>query len=301
MNEAWIVAAGRSPIGRTGKGSLLETRPDDLAAFVVKKVLERLPQLQAGDIEDLMCGCAMPNGEHGWNMARAVAILAGLKNVPGTTVNRYCSSSLQTTRMAAHAIKSGEGDVFISAGVENISRYYQARPDAPETLNPRLKPRNSEGLADYYIAMGLTAENVAEREHVSREEMDRFACLSQERAAAAQASGHFDVEIIPIPLPNGQQFSRDECPRPGTTVDALAGLKPAFKEGGSVTAGNSCPLSDGAAAVVVMSDSKARDLGIKPLGRIVSTAVSALEPEYMGLGPIDSSKRALAAGGNDHQ
>ncbi|MGH2469394.1 MAG: beta-ketoacyl synthase N-terminal-like domain-containing protein, partial [Chloroflexota bacterium] len=188
MNEAWIVAAGRSPIGRAGKGSLVALRPDDLAAYVATEVLKRVPQLPAADIEDLICGCAMPNAEQGWNMGRAISLIAGL-DTPGTTVNRYCSSSLQTTRMAAHAIKAGEGDAFLSVGVESISRYYQGQPDVAEAVNPRLRPGNPEHLADYYISMGLTAENVADREHISREEMDRFACLSQGRAEAAQAGG----------------------------------------------------------------------------------------------------------------
>ncbi|MGH2363100.1 MAG: acetyl-CoA C-acyltransferase [Chloroflexota bacterium] len=296
MNEAWIVAAGRSPIGRAGKGSLVALRPDDLAAYVATEVLKRVPQLPAADIEDLICGCAMPNAEQGWNMGRAISLLAGL-DTPGTTVNRYCSSSLQTTRMAAHAIKAGEGDAFLSVGVESISRYYQGQPDVAEAVNPRLRPGNPEHLADYYISMGLTAENVADREHISREEMDRFACLSQGRAEAAQAGGHFDGEIIPIPLPDGRVYRVDDCPRPGTTVEVLATLKPAFREGGNVTAGNSCPFSDGAAAVVVMSNSKAKDLGISPLARIISTAVSALEPEYMGLGPIAATRRALDLAG----
>ncbi|MDE3076975.1 MAG: acetyl-CoA C-acyltransferase, partial [Chloroflexota bacterium] len=275
------------------KGSLVETRPDNLVAYVIQKALERLPELAPEEIEDVMCGCAVASAEQGFNLARAVSILAGLR-APGTTVNRYCSSSLQTTRMAAHAIKAGEGDVFVSAGVESISRYQQGSPDY---RNPRLMRGNAEGLADYYISMGETAENVAEREGISREEMDRYACLSQARAEAARASGHFEGEIVSIPLPGGGTFAADECPRPGTTMEVLATLKPAFRENGNVTAGNSCPFSDGAAAVVVMSDRRARELGIRPLARIVSTAVSALEPEYMGLGPIEASKHALRLAG----
>ena len=292
MTEAVIVALGRSPIGRARKGSLVDVRPDDLAAHVVTKVLAKVPELDRSDIEDLICGCGLPGGEQGHNIGRVVSILARL-DVPGVTVNRYCSSSLMTTRMAAHAIEAGEGDVFLSVGVECVSRYGSGYPDAPDTYNPKLVPGNTEEYPDIYIAMGQTAENVARREHISREEQDRYAVKSQNAAVAAQASGFFDREIIPVPLPSGQTYTKDDGPRPGTTMEVLATLKPAFREDGTVTAGNACPLNDGAAAVVVMSARRAKELGLKPVARIISTGLSALEPELMGLGPIDASKQAL--------
>jgi len=296
MPEPVVVAYGRSPIGRAFKGSLIEMRPDDLAAYVTTKVLEKVPQLESAMIDDLICGCGLPGGESGFNLGRVVSILARL-DTPGCTVTRYCSSSLQTTRMAAHAIRAGEGDVFLSVGVEAVSRFGNGTSDPPDAQNPRLKPGNEEEYPDVYIAMGQTAENVARREKISRQEMDRFAAQSQNRAVEARDNGFFDREIIPIPLPNGQTFTKDDGPRPGTTVEVLATLKPVFREDGSVTAGNSCPLNDGAAAVVIMSDLKAKELGIKPLARIVSTGVSALEPEFMGLGPVDSSRQALKRAG----
>jgi len=296
MTEAVIVAYGRSPIGRARKGSLVDVRPDDLASFVLGKVVDKVPELNRAEIEDVICGCGLPGGEQGHNIGRVISILARL-DVPGVTVNRYCSSSLMTTRMAAHAIKAGEGDVFVSAGVECVSRYGTGYPDPPDSFNPRLVPGNSEEYPDIYIAMGQTAENVAERENISREEMDRYAVKSQAAAVKARDDGFFDREIIPVPLPNGETFSKDDGPRPGTTMEALAQLQPVFRENGKVTAGNACPLNDGAAAVVVMSDKKAKELGIKPIARIVSTGVSALEPEFMGLGPIDASRAALKRAG----
>ena len=292
MNNAVIVALGRSAIGRARKGSLVDVRPDDLAAHVVTKVLDQVPQLDRAEIEDLICGCGLPGGEQGHNIGRVVSILTRL-DVPGVTVNRYCSSSLMTTRMAAHAIEAGEGDVFLSVGVECVSRYASGYPDAPDTYNPRLFRGNSEEYPDIYITMGETAENVAEREKISREEQDRYAVKSQDAAVHARENGFFEREIIPVPLPNGEMFSKDDSPRPGTTVEVLATLKPAFRENGTVTAGNACPLNDGAAAVVVMSERRAKELGIKPLARIVSTGLTALEPEFMGLGPIEASKQAL--------
>jgi acetyl-CoA C-acetyltransferase len=292
MTDAVIVALGRSPIGRARKGSLVDVRPDDLAAHVVTKVLAKIPGLDPSDIEDLICGCGLPGGEQGHNIGRAVSILARL-DVPGVTVNRYCSSSLMTTRMAAHAIDAGEGDVFLSVGVECVSRYGSGYPDAPDTYNPKLVPGNTEEYPDIYIAMGQTAENVARREKISREEQDRYAVKSQNAAVEAQRNGFFEREIIPVPLPNGETYIKDDGPRPGTTMEVLATLKPAFREDGTVTAGNACPLNDGAAAVVVMSARRAKELGLKPLARIVSTGLSALEPEFMGLGPIDASKQAL--------
>jgi len=296
MTEAVIVAYGRSPIGRARKGSLVDVRADDLGAYVLGKVLDKVPGLDRSQIEDVICGCGLPGGEQGHNLGRVISILARL-DVPGVTVNRYCSSSLMTTRMAAHAIKAGEGDVFVSAGVECVSRYGSGYPDAPDTYNPKLVPGNTEEYPDIYIAMGQTAENVAERENISREEMDRFAVKSQDAAAKARDDGFFDREIIPIPLPNGGTFSKDDSPRAGTTVEVLSQLQPVFRENGKVTAGNACPLNDGAAAVVIMSDTKAKELGLRPIARIVSTGVSALEPEYMGLGPIQASRSALKRAG----
>jgi len=296
MPEPVVVAYGRSPIGRAFKGSLIEMRPDDLAAYVTTKVLEKVPQLEPAMIDDLICGCGLPGGEQGFNLGRIVSILARL-DTPGCTITRYCSSSLQTTRMAAHAIRAGEGDVFLSVGVECVSRFGNGTSDPPDAQNARLKPGNEEEYPDVYIAMGQTAENVARREHIGREEMDRFAMNSQNRAVEARDNGFFDREIVPVPLPNGQTFAKDDGPRPGTTMEVLAALKPAFREDGQVTAGNSCPLNDGAAAVVVMSDTKAKELGVRPLARIVSTGVSALEPEFMGLGPIEASRQALKRAG----
>ena len=296
MPEAVIVAAGRSPIGRAFKGHLIEVRPDDLASYVVSRVLEKVPQVEPSMIDDLICGCGLPGGEQGFNLGRVVSILSRL-DTPGCTVTRYCSSSLQTTRMAYHAIKAGEGDAFLSVGVECVSRYGNGTSDPPTAQNPRLQPGSSEEYPDIYIAMGQTAENVAEREGISREEMDRFAVKSQNAAVRAREDGFFDREIIPVPLPNGELFGKDDGPRPGTTLEVLATLPPAFRQNGRVTAGNSCPLNDGAAAVVLVSDSKARELGLKPLARIVSTGLTALEPEIMGLGPIEASKQALSRAG----
>ena len=292
MTDAVIVAYGRSPIGRARKGSLVDVRPDDLAAHVVTKVLDKVPALDPTQIEDLICGCGLPGGEQGHNIGRVISILARL-DVPGVTVNRYCSSSLMTTRMAAHAIEAGEGDVFLSVGVECVSRYGSGYPDPPDTRNAKLEPGNADEFPDVYIAMGQTAENVARREKISREEQDRFAVKSQNAAVKARDDGFFDREIIPFPLPSGELFSKDDGPRPGTTVEVLSTLKPVFREDGTVTAGNACPLNDGAAAVVVMSDRRAKELGIKPIARIISTGLSALEPEFMGLGPIDASRQAM--------
>ncbi len=296
MPDAVIVAAGRSAIGRAFKGSLVDWRPDDLGAHVVTEVLRKVPALDPATIDDLMCGCGLPGGEQGFNLGRAIAILARIA-VPGTTITRYCSSSLQTTRMAHHAIQAGEGDVFLSVGVEAVSRFVNGSSDNDANRNEKLAPGNPEGYPDIYIAMGQTAENVAEREGISRLEMDRFAKQSQDRAVAARDSGHFDAEIIPVPLAGGGMFTRDDGPRAGTTLEKLAGLPPVFREDGLVTAGNSCPLNDGAAAVVIMSDARAAELGLEPLARIVSTGLCQLEPEYMGLGPIGASRQALARAG----
>ncbi|MGA8206403.1 MAG: acetyl-CoA C-acyltransferase [Candidatus Dormiibacterota bacterium] len=296
MAEAVIVAAGRSPIGRAGKGSLVDCLPDDLGAYILSQVLARIPQLDPSLIEDVICGCGLPGGESGFNMGRAISILAGV-NSPGTTLTRYCSSSLQTTRMAYHAIRAGEGEIFASVGVETVSRFGYGTSDPAEARNHRLMPGNPEGFPDLYLPMGMTAENVAEREGITREEMDQFAARSQNRAVAAQTDGFFDREIIPVTVPSGQVVDRDDGPRPNTTVEVLSTLKPVFKEDGRVTAGNACPLNDGAAAVIVMSLDKAKELGIIPLARIVGTAVAALEPEYMGLGPIPATQKVFARTG----
>lgn len=296
MPHPVIVAAGRSPIGRAMKGSLVEMRPDDLGALIVRAVLAKVPQVTPDMIDDVICGCGLPGGEQGFNLGRVVSILAGL-DAPGTTITRYCASSLQSTRMAAHAIRAGEGDVFVSVGIETVSRFVNGISDNPQNQNARMEPGNAEGLPDVYIAMGQTAENVARREEVSREEQDRYALRSQQRAVAAQDSGFFDREIIPVPLPGGGEVRRDDGPRRETSLEKLSALAPVFREDGTVTAGNSCPLNDGAAAVVVMSDTRARELGIAPLARIVSTGVSALDPEYMGLGPIEATRQALERAG----
>ena len=293
--EAWIVAAARSPIGRANKGSLTTLRPDDLAAGVVRAALARVPALPPASVEDVLVGCAQPAGEAGYNIARVVALLAGLPDAAGTTVNRYCASSLQAIRMAMHAILADEGDVFVCGGVETVSRFGKGKSDGlPETKNPRFAAGSGAGLPDVYMAMGETAERVADREGITRAEMDAFAAASQERAVRAQEEGVFAAEIVPIAREDGTSVDRDDGPRPGTTAEKLAKLEPVFRPDGRITAGNACPLNDGAAAVVVMSSSRARELGVAPLARIVASAVSAIDPEIMGLGPIEASRRALA-------
>jgi acetyl-CoA C-acetyltransferase len=311
MPEAVIVATARSPIGRAGKGSLVSIRPDDLSAQIVTALMAKVPEVQPGDVEDLLMGCGQPAGESGFNIGRVTAILAGLGDVPGVTVNRYCSSSLQTIRMAAHAIRSGEGDCFIAAGVETVSRYGNGASDtAPNPVFAGAGERTAsraqggqptwtppEGLPDLYIAMGQTAENVRELEGVSRIEMDEFAALSQQRAVANVENGWFADEITPVTLPDGTVVSTDDGPRAGTTAEGLAALKPVFRPDGEITAGNACPLNDGAAAVMVMSDTKAAALGLTPLARVVASGVSGLNPEIMGLGPIEASRQALGRAG----
>ena len=314
MPEAVIVATARSPIGRAFKGSLVSLRPDDMATQMVKAVLAKLPALDTGLVEDLVLGSGSPAGEAGYNMARVVAVLAGLPTVPGTTVNRYCSSSLQTIRMAAHAIRAGEGDVFIAAGVEAVSRFSQGLADEmPGTHNPIFQPAEERsatralggsekwtqapGLPDIYIAMGQTAENVRQLEQISRAEMDAFAARSQQLAVASQQNGFFDREISPLTLADGTVVGTDDGPRPGTTVEKLAQLKPVFRPDGEVTAGNSCPLNDGAAAVIVMSDQKARPNSGSLPGVWVSSGVTALDPEIMGLGPVEACRQALRRAG----
>jgi acetyl-CoA C-acetyltransferase len=311
MSEAVIVATARTPIGRANKGSLVDCRPDDLSALIIDAVLAKVPGLDRGLVEDVIWGCGQPAGEAGTNIGRVAGILAGI-DAPGVTVNRYCSSSLQTIRMAAHAIRAGEGDVFIAGGVETVSRFQYGAADTgpPNTkfgaAHDRTKAREGggqpswtppTGFPDVYIAMGQTAENVREVEGVTRLEMDEFSVQSQERAVAAQGNGFFEREITPVTTPDGTVVSKDDGPRAGTTVEKLATLKPVFRPDGEVTAGNACPLNDGAAAVVVMSDTKASELGITPLARIVASGVSALNPEIMGLGPIEASRQALKRAG----
>lgn len=321
MPEAVIVAAKRSPIGRANKGSLVGFRPDDLAALLVREALGAVPELDPHRIEDLILGCGLPGGEQGMNMARIVAVRLGYDFMPGTTVTRYCSSSLQTTRMAFHAIRAGEGDAFVSAGVESVTHFASGSADhipgqdPQRILNPAFAeaaartrqrvqeggdwrdPREEGAVPDAYIAMGFTAENVAGLKGVSRERQDEYAALSQNRAEAAIAAGVFEREITPVTTPEGRRIAADDGPRAGVTVETLAGLQPVFRADGTVTAGNACPLNDGAAALVIVSDTLAKDLGLTPLARIVSTAVTALSPEIMGLGPVEASRKALANAG----
>jgi acetyl-CoA C-acetyltransferase len=317
MPEAVIVSAVRSPIGRAGKGSLIDIRPDDLAAQMVRAALDKVPSLDPADIDDLMLGCGLPGGESGFNMGRVVAVLLGYDNLPGCTVTRYCASSLQTTRMAFHAIRAGEGDVFISAGVETVSRYAKGSADSwPDTHNPLFAdaeartaataaggagswqdPRDDGAVPDVYIAMGQTAENLALLKGVTRHDMDEFGVRSQNNAEQAIKDGFWAREITPVTLPDGRVVDTDDGPRPGVTYEKTSQLQPVFRPDGRVTAGNCCPLNDGAAALVIMSSDKAAQLGLTPLARIVSTGVSGLSPEIMGLGPVEASQRALARAG----
>jgi acetyl-CoA C-acetyltransferase len=326
QTDAVIVATARSPIGRAYKGSLRDLRPDDLAATIISTALGKVPQLDPSTVDDLYLGCGLPGGEQGFNMGRVVAVLLGLDRVPAATVTRYCSSSLQTTRMAFHAIRAGEGDVFISAGVECVSRYVRGSSDAlpeqaqelvgggwhnPVFADARARsarraaggaetwrdPREDGALPDIYLAMGQTAENVAQIYGITREEMDEFAVRSQNLAERAIADGFWAREITPVKLPDGTVVSRDDGPRPGVTMEGVAGLKPVFRPDGRITAGNCCPLNDGAAAVIVMSAARARQLGITPLARIVATGVTALSPEIMGMGPVEATRQALARAG----
>src|SRR5689334_12638884 len=317
MPEAVIVSTARSPIGRAFKGSLKDLRPDDLAATIIQTALAKVPELDPKDIDDLMLGCGLPGGEQGNNLGRIVAVQMGMDHLPGCTITRYCSSSLQTSRMALHAIKAGEGDVFISAGVELVSRFTKGNSDSlPDTRNPFFAeaearteavaqsegstwhdPREDGLVPDAYIAMGQTAENLADIKGVTREDMDEFGVRSQNLAEEAIKNGFWEREITPVTTPSGDVVATDDGPRPGVTYEAVAGLKPVFRPDGRVTAGNCCPLNDGAAAVVVMSDTKARELGITPLARIVSSGVTALSPEIMGLGPVEASKQALKRAG----
>jgi len=324
MPEAVIVSAARSPIGRANKGSLKDLRPDELAATIVKTALDKVPALDPSTVDDLYLGCGLPGGEQGFNMGRVVNVINGMDDVPGATITRYCASSVQTTRMAFHAIKAGEGDVFISAGVEMVSRFAKGTSDHwPDTQNPRFAdavartattaeggqdpstgsgqrwhdPRQDDTVPDVYIAMGQTAENVARMRGLSRQELDEFGVRSQNLAEKAIADGFWAREITPVTTPDASVVSGDDGPRAGVTIEAASDLKPVFRPDGVVTAANCCPLNDGAAAVVIMSDTKAAELGLTPLARIVSTGVSGLSPEIMGLGPVEATKRALAHAG----
>ncbi|MBK0866654.1 MAG: acetyl-CoA C-acetyltransferase [Saccharopolyspora sp.] len=317
MPEAVIVSAARSPIGRAGKGALVDVRPDDLSAQIVRAALDKVPELDPTEIDDLLLGCGLPGGEQGFNMGRVVSVLLGYDHLPGATITRYCSSSLQTTRMALHAIKAGEGDVFISAGVEAVSRFAKGNSDSlDDTHNPLFAdaeartqataeqgaddwtdPREFGKVPDVYIPMGQTAENLARAKGVSRDEMDDFGVRSQNLAEKAIANGFWSREITPVTTPSGQIVDSDDGPRAGVTKEAVSGLKPVFRPDGRITAANCCALNDGAAALVIMSDTKAKQLGLTPLARIVSTGVSGLSPEIMGLGPVEASKQALARAG----
>ncbi|WP_026414432.1 acetyl-CoA C-acetyltransferase [Actinomadura oligospora] len=317
MPEAVIVATARSPIGRAFKGSLKDLRPDDLTARMVQAAMAKVPQLGPDQIDDLLLGCGLPGGEQGYNMGRVVSVLLGWDNVPGATITRYCSSSLQTTRMALHAIKAGEADVIVSAGVEMVSRFAKGSSDGlPDTQNPLFAdaeartakraeggaevwtdPRENGALPDVYIAMGQTAENVAQAYGVTRQAQDEFGVRSQNLAEKGYENGFWQTDITPVELPDGTVVSKDDGPRAGTTYEKVSQLQPVFRPDGTVTAGNCCPLNDGAAAVIVMSDTKAAELGITPLARVVSTGVSGLSPEIMGLGPVEASTRALAKAG----
>ncbi len=313
MAEAVIVATARSPIGRAFKGSLKDERPDDITSQIVKAALAKVPALDPTEVEDLMLGAGSPAGEQGFNLARVVAVMSGMDDVPGVTVNRYCSSSLQTIRMAAHAIKAGEGDAFVAAGTEFVSRYGSGVADPAEAQNPifadattRTAERSTggaeswtapDGLPDIYITMGQTAENVAQQEGVSREDQDAWGVRSQNRAEAAIERGFFENDITPVTLADGTILAADDGPRAGTTIEGVSQLKPVFRPDGTVTAGNACPLNDGAAAVVVMSDTRAAELGIKPLARIVASGVTGVNPEIMGLGPIEAVRQALGRAG----
>ncbi|MFF1734341.1 acetyl-CoA C-acetyltransferase [Streptomyces sp. NPDC058247] len=320
MPEAVIVSTARSPIGRAFKGSLKDLRPDDLTATIVQAALAKVPELDPRDIDDLMLGCGLPGGEQGNNLGRIVAVQMGMDHLPGCTVTRYCSSSLQTSRMALHAIKAGEGDVFISAGVEMVSRFVKGNSDSlPDTHNPLFAeaeartaavaeapagtvaawhdPREDGLVPDAYIAMGQTAENLARTKGVTRADMDAFGVRSQNLAEQAIKNGFWEREITPVTTPDGTVVSQDDGPRAGVTLEGVSDLKPVFRPDGLVTAANCCPLNDGAAALVIMSDTKARELGLTPLARIVSTGVSGLSPEIMGLGPVEASKQALKRAG----
>jgi acetyl-CoA C-acetyltransferase len=294
MPEAVIVATARSPIGRAYKGSLIDVRADDLAGFAINAVMEKVPALDRASVDDVMLGCALTHHEQGFNLARPASLLGGMPDsVPATSVNRFCASSLQTIRMAFHAIERGEGDTYVAAGSESVSRTYGRALDSDD-LNPRFTdPSRDDFINNVYIPMGNTAENVAQRHGITRERQDEFAKMSQDRAVEAQKNGFFDWEISPIELPDGRTIKDDDGPRPNTTLDRLAELPPAFEPEGTVTAGNSCPLNDGSAAVLVMSADRAAELDYQPLARIVASSVAGLEPEYMGMGPVFAVRKVL--------
>jgi acetyl-CoA C-acetyltransferase len=298
MSEAVIVATARSPIGRAYKGSLIEVRADDLAGFAINAVMEKVPEVERASVDDVMVGCGLTHHEQGFNLARPASLLGGMPDsVPATTVNRFCASSLQTIRMAFHAINQGEGDTYLAAGTESVTRTYGKAFDSDD-LNPRFSDASRDDFINHvYIPMGNTAENVAARYGITRERMDEFAKRSQDLAVESQKNGFFDWEITPIEVPDGRTISADDGPRADTTLEKLASLPPVFKPDGSVTAGNSCPLNDGAAAVLVMSESRARDLGVTPLARILASAVVGLEPEYMGMGPVGAVRAVLDQAG----
>lgn len=304
-----IVAARRTPIGRAYKGSLVDVHPADLLRTAVDAALTDVPGLDPASLDEVLLGCSLASGEQGGNLARVLAVELGLDHVPGVTVNRYCASSLQTTRMADHAIRLGGGSVYLSLGLESCSRVRQPGPDplpderpsafralAPAPV-PWEDPRTRGAIPDLFVGMGETAENVADLHGVSRAQMDEYALRSQELAATATADGFWEAELAPVALPSSGVLDHDESPRPTTTEADLAGLAPAFRDGGRVTAGNSCPLNDGAAALVLMAESRARELGIAPIGRVLSTAVSAVSPEVMGIGTVPAAQRALADAG----
>jgi acetyl-CoA C-acetyltransferase len=295
MEEAVIVATARTPIGRAVKGSLKDVRADDMVGFIIADLMSKVPNVAPADVDDVICGVANATGQQSRNLGRLAGQLGGLpETVPGTTVQRACASSLQAIRIAAHAVRAGEGDIFVAAGVEAVSQFYEAQDPG----NPRfMDETRSDYIDDFYIPMGMTAENVAEKYNVSRERMDEYGKLSQDRAVAARANGFWEREITPFPLADGTMVSNDDGPREGVTLEGLAKLKPAFKEDGKVTAGNACPLNDGAAAVMVLSASKADELGLTPLARVVASAVSGLDPKIMGVGPIEAVTRVLDRAG----
>ena len=316
MPEAVVVATARSPIGRAFKGSLTSIRPDDLTAQLVAAALAKVPQVDPAQISDLILGCGLPGGEQGYNMARVVAVMLGYDSLPGTTITRYCSSSLQSTRMAFHAIKAGEGDIYISAGVETVSRFGKGSSDGlPDTKTPVFAdaearagemgkggftwadPREDGKIPDIYIAMGQTAENVAQQRGITRAAQDEFGVRSQNLAEKALANGFWQRDITPVTLPDGSVVSADDGPRPGTSLEKVSQLQPVFRPDGTVTAGNSCPLNDGAAAAIIMSAERAQELGLKPRARIITAATWGNEPEYMGVAPIGAIKKALQRAG----
>jgi acetyl-CoA C-acetyltransferase len=298
MPEPVIVDTVRTPIGRAFKGSLAQLRPDDVATYTVDQLLERNPDVDPGSVEEVYCGCGMPQGLQAFNIGRIIVLLSEKlpETTNGSTISRYCASSLESIRQAANAVRAGEGDTYIAAGVEWVSRYNERSEPAGEA-DQNEKLQGKDGQPDAYIAMGLTAENVADRYEVSRADMDKYAQRSQELAVASQESGFFDREIVPVQLPDGGEVAKDDGPRPDSALEKLSALEPAFKEGGKVTAGNSCPLNDGAAAVLVMSDERAKELGLAARARILTAATFGNEPEFMGVAPIGAIKKVLDRAG----